>query len=116
MSDETENDDNGDMTYTAEAQFGQLSVSVEGDDPEATSERAGQQLQELIERAEEIGIFDSHDTYHVEAGAGWLMAHGDADTPEEAYAQWLDMWERMIEDVKQLEGSERAQAGVSREL
>ena len=112
MADEEDTDN----TYTAEAEFGQLSVSVEGDDPKATSERAGQQLKELIERAEEIGIFDSHDTYHVEAGAGWLMAHGDADTPEEAYAQWLDMWERMIEDVQTLEGSERAQAGVNREL
>lgn len=103
-------------TYTTEVSFGQLSVSVEGEDAVAASERAGEQLSELIDRAEQIGLFDSHDTYHVEAGAGWLMAHGDADTPEQAYAQWLDMWERMMEDVKSLEGSERAQAGVSREL
>ena len=104
-----------DPTYSTEITVGEVSVSVEGSNPEEVSDLAEQKLDVAVKEAERLGVYDQ-SSYHMEGGAGWLMAYGDADTPEEAYAMWLDMWERMIEDVKDLSDEERRQAGVSDNL
>lgn len=101
-------DDNG-ITNSIEASYQGIDLKVDGADPEWVEEMFDDKLDELNELQEDLRSF------HVEAGAGWLMAHGEADTPEEAYALWLDMWERMIEDVEELSDQEREQAGLTRQ-
>lgn len=53
-------------------------------------------------------------SFEVSGGAGWLMAEAEAESPEEAYAVWEQMWERMLDDVSELSDREREQAGLKR--
>ena len=99
-------------SYSADIEVGEVSVSVEGDEPEEVSQLLDEKLETACSKAEEIGVHET--SYHMEGGAGWMVAHGDGDSPEEAYEYWLDMWEQMISDVKKLSAREREQAGTMR--
>lgn len=99
-----------DHPYEVDAQAGDVKLTVSGPDEEWVDEK----FDEKLERLEELA--DTSDHHHVEAGAGWLMANASAESPEEAMAIWLDMWERMLEDVEELSGKERRQAGLNDSL
>lgn len=105
MSEEKE--DNGESEFRIEGSVGEVSLTVTGDDEAVVEELFDEKLEVLIEAEDELS-----GDYHVEAGAGWLMAHANADSPEEAYANWLDMWEKIIKDTKELTAKEREQAGL----
>ena len=102
------------VTFTAEASVGDVSVSVEADDPEEASDLLDEKLDTAVAKARELGVHDEDKTYHIEGGAGWMVAHGDGDTPEDAFEKWEAMWSRMLEDVEQLSDREREQAGMMR--
>lgn len=99
-----------DHPYEIDAQAGDVQITVSGPDEEWVDER----FDEKLERLEDLQDLSNH--HHVEAGAGWLMANASAESPEEAMAIWLDMWERMLEDVKDLSEDERRQAGLNDSL
>lgn len=101
--------DEEDHPYEIDAQAGDVQLTVSGPDEEWVDK----EFDEKLERLEELS--DMSDHHHVEAGAGWLMANASAESPEEAMAIWLDMWERMLEDVEELSGKEREQAGLARQ-
>jgi predicted RNase H-like HicB family nuclease len=101
--------------YEVSLSVGQIDVSASGEDPEEVERLADEKLEDGVEIARELGIHEDDETYHVEAGAGWLIAHGDGETPEEALAQWEAMWERMLSDVEELSDKEREQAGLARQ-
>lgn len=109
-------DDNGDdeTTYTADVSVGAVSVSVEGDDPEEVCDLLDEKLDTAVDKAHELGVHEQDETFHVEAGAGWLIAHGDGNTPAEAVEHWEYMWDRMMDDVEELTEKQREQAGLSR--
>lgn len=96
-------------TYILDIDINGVSMSVESHDQEWVDKK----FEEVYERLEENGHFED-DTYHAEASAGWLMAHIDGNSPEEAVAMWEEMWVRMLEDVEELSESEREQAGLAR--
>jgi len=104
-------DDNGAEQYEVDGSVDGVSLSVSGPDPEEVERLFDEKLADLVEER-----IDEPDHHHVEAGAGWLMANASAESPEEAMAIWLDMWERMIQDVKDLSDEERTQAGLKDSL
>lgn len=106
MSDDSENA----AEYQINSSVDEIDLCVSGPDEEWVEETFDDKMDRLEDIAE-----DEEDQYHVEAGAGWLMAHANADSPEEAMAIWLDMWERMLDDVEDLSDQEREQAGLSRQ-
>lgn len=101
-----------DPKYSADIEVGDVSVSVEGDEPEEVSQLLDEKLEVACDKAEELGVHE--ETYHIEGGAGWMVAHGDGNSPEEAYSYWLKMWEKMISDVQTLSAREREQMGTMR--
>lgn len=109
MSEDSENDTEAEIEYQINSSVDEIDLCVSGPDEEWVEET----FDEKMDRLEEIA--DEDDQYHVEAGAGWLMAHANADSPEEAMAIWLDMWERMLDDVEDLSNQEREQAGLTRQ-
>jgi len=86
-----------------------ISLKVSGQDAEWVDEKFDEKLEELEQIQQQE---PSH--YHVAAGAGWLMAETSAESPEEAMAIWMDMWDRMLEDVEELSDRQRQQAGLTR--
>jgi hypothetical protein len=54
------------------------------------------------------------ETYELKAGAGWMTAEAEAQSPDEAYELWERAWERMLSDVEAMTEKERERAGVRR--
>lgn len=108
----SENGDEGEG-YSASVTVGQVTVEASGEEVAEVERLIDEKMEEAVQHAKDLGIY-SEQSFHVEAGAGWLIAHGDGETPEEALAQWEAMWERMLSDVEELSDKEREQAGLAR--
>lgn len=104
----SEDEENGDA-FKIQAQAHSLELTVAGGDAEWVEDTFDDKLLDMVKVLEEEGNF------HIEGGAGWLMAHAHGQSPEEAYEQWESMWDRMLEDVEELSEQEREQAGLSRQ-
>lgn len=103
-------DDNGEDVFRIEASVDDIDLSVEAPDEEWVERKFTESLDLLQEVSEE-----DDEVYHVEAGAGWLMAHAHGDSPEEAKESWEEIWDRMLDDVEDLSDGEREQAGIARQ-
>jgi hypothetical protein len=99
---------------TVEVSIGGVSVEASAKSEEKVEEVAINRLEHAVDVAEDVGYYESDESYHLEGGAGWMVAHADGESPEEAYELWLEMWTQMIEDVKEMSGSEKEQAGIRR--
>lgn len=109
MSDGSEQPQQPPDEYKIDASVGDIDLSVSGEDEEWVNDTFNAKLELLREiQAEQA------EHHHVGAGAGWMSAEVSADSPEEAMAIWLDMWERMLEDIDELSDRQREQAGLSR--
>lgn len=55
---------------------------------------------------------EESETYTMDAGAGWMHASAEGDTPEEAYEYWEKMVDKLIEDLDNMDVEERNQVGL----
>lgn len=105
------NNDNG-SGYEVKTSIGGVEVKASGEEAETVQEIHDDSLEEALERAVDIGLFSYSGSHSARVSAGEMEVEMTENTPEQAKQEVINLYRTLMEDVSELDESERDRIGL----